>query len=84
MHGVDGSRGGAAGQADRRLNMTDQQKAWIDNATYEQLLGKWRMAPAGDPMFQGDTGDYYSKVMAQKREDVGPAAHVAASKSIGW
>ena len=41
----------------------------------------------GDPYFQGATGDYYSKVMAEKREKrekVGGAAHVSASKSIGW
>ena len=61
--------------------MTPAQKKWIDEASYEQLLEKWRFAPAGDPMFQGDTGDYYSNVMKQKRET---ANHVQASKSIGW
>lgn len=58
--------------------------AWIDNASYEELLRKWRYAPAGDPMFQGETGQYYSEVMAKKRDEVGNAEHVRASKSIGW
>ena len=64
--------------------MTDAQREWIDNATYTQLLGRWRMAPIGDAMFQGGTGDYYAEVMKRKREEVGPGAHVAASKAIGW
>jgi len=63
--------------------MNESQKDWIDNASYEQLLSLWRGAPVGEPLFQGDTGDYYSKIMAEKRSAVGPAAAVAASKSIG-
>lgn len=61
--------------------MTPDQKRWIDSASYEQLLEKWRFAPVGDPMFQGDTGDYYSDVMSQKRSS---CDHVQASKNIGW
>ena len=59
-------------------------KAWIDGATYEQLLRRWRFAAAGDPFFQGDVGVYYKEAMAEKRVQVGNAEHVAASKSIGW
>jgi hypothetical protein len=64
--------------------MTPDQKIWIDTASYEQLLRRWRRAPAGDPMFVGDTGEYYGQRMIEKRAEVGQAAHVAASKSIGW
>lgn len=60
-----------------------EMKEWIDNATYEQLLGKWRFAPAGDTFFQGIVGAYYSEVMARKRSE-NPDEHVRASKSIGW
>lgn len=64
--------------------MTPEQKQWIDNAGYEELLRRWRFAPGGDPMFQGDTGDYYAQVMKRKRQEVGQEEHVRASKSIGW
>jgi hypothetical protein len=64
--------------------MTDEQRRWIDSASYESLLSRWRSAPVGDPMFQGDTGDYYARVMAEKRKQVGQAEHVRASKAIGW
>ncbi len=64
--------------------MTESQKQWIDNSSYEQLLRRWRESPIGSDWFQGDTGDYYSKVMAEKRELVGDDEHVRASKSIGW
>lgn len=62
----------------------EQMKQWIDTASYEELLRKWRFAPAGDPFFTGDTGDYYAKKIAEKRAEVGDEEHVRASKSIGW
>jgi len=64
--------------------MTPDQKKWIDSASYEDLLRHWRNAPSGDPLFMDDTGDYYSKVMKEKRKQAGDAAHTAASKAIGW
>ena len=64
--------------------MTDKQKDLIDKMSYEGMLSLWRNAPSGHPMFEGDTGDYYSKVMKEKRNKVGPGEHVRASKSIGW
>ncbi|MCK9279131.1 MAG: hypothetical protein M0P71_00685 [Melioribacteraceae bacterium] len=64
--------------------LTGKLKEQIDNMGYENMLSLWRFAPAGHPMFQGDVGEYYSKVMAEKRIKVGNDAHVAASKSIGW
>ena len=62
--------------------MTADQKSFIDSANYETLLRKWRFAAIGDPMFQGETGDYFSSAMA-KRRDAG-ADTVAASKLVGW
>lgn len=64
--------------------MTEAQRKWIDGASYEQLLRRWRFAPLGDPMFAGDTGDYYGEVMAAKHKNVGDGEHVATSKRIGW
>jgi hypothetical protein len=61
--------------------MNEQIKNWIDGASYEQLLSKWRHAALGDTMFQGETGEYYSKVMFRKRDE---CDHVAASKNVGW
>ena len=65
------------------LQMTDEQKAWIDNAPYGQLLERWRFAHCGDRMFQGDAANYYAKVMQEKKA-ADPDGAVAASKSIGW
>ena len=63
--------------------MTPEQKKWIDGASYEDLLRRNRFAPVGDPIFQGECGDYFLKVMAE-RQAADPAGHVAASKQIGW
>ncbi len=57
---------------------------WINGATYDQLLSRWRFAPIGSPWFQGKVGEHYQKVMANRRKEVGRSGHVRASKSIGW
>ena len=62
--------------------MTAEEKAWIDEACYEDLLRKWRFAPAGSPWFQGDTGQYYAKVMDEKKAAIGREA-VNISKRLG-
>ena len=61
--------------------MTKEQKNWIDNASYEQLLKKWRFAPTGDPYFQNECGKYFGKIMNEKSKTVDT---VQASKNIGW
>jgi hypothetical protein len=63
---------------------TDNLIAWIDRASYEQLFERWRFAPLGEPLFQGDVGDHYTAVMSQRRAEVGPVEHSATSKRIGW
>lgn len=65
--------------------MTKEQKEWIDNASLEDLLHKWRFTPlsANEPMFQGECGEYYKKVMFGKR-DKNPEEWTRASKRIGW
>jgi len=64
--------------------ISKDMKDWIDGASYESLLSRWRNAPVGDPLFQGETGKYYSDIMGKKRIEVGPGEAVRASKAIGW
>lgn len=63
--------------------MTPEQKAWIDQASYKELLAKWRFEPMGSPLFQDEAGRYFARVMEEKRA-AAPLEAVAASKSIGW
>lgn len=65
--------------------MDNQQMIkWIDSASYGELLNKWRFASIGDPIFQGEVGDYYATAMRQKREHVENDEHVKISKEVGW
>ncbi len=59
---------------------TDEQK-WIDDASYEELLKRWRFGALGDDIFTGESGIYYAKSMSDKK---GKCDHVRASKNIGW
>ena len=64
--------------------MSPEQKTKIDSMSYESMFSLWRNAPVGHPIFQGDVGDYFTKEMIRKRDEVGSAEHSATSKRIGW
>jgi hypothetical protein len=64
--------------------MTEQLKQIIDSMSYSQMLSKWRFAPAGDPMFQGEIGEYFSKAMGEKEKTLQPGEKVGISKKLGW
>lgn len=60
--------------------MTDEQKARIDAMSREEMARLWRFAPAGDPLFQGEAGQYFKKVFFEERGGFSPQI----SKSLGW
>jgi len=64
------------------MELTPNNKAYIDRLSYDELLRRWRFAPSGDPWFQGESGDYWSIRMSRLREQ--GTDHVRASKRIGW
>ena len=43
------------------MKLTDAIKNQIDGMSYEDLLRRWRFAPPGVPLFQGDAGVHYSR-----------------------
>ena len=64
--------------------MKEETKKQIDEMNYESMLSLWRFARAGHPMFQGETGDYYAKVMREKAAKLTNSERTAISKSVGW
>lgn len=66
------------------MNTALDLKEWIDDASYEELLRRWRFAPSGDPFFEGEMGEYYSRKIAERRKEVGEEEHTRVSKKIGW
>lgn len=62
----------------------DEMKEWIKNASYQEMLEKWRFAPTGDPFFQGEIGKFYSTTMAAKRQEIGLDMASRISKRVGW
>ena len=66
------------------MELTKENKKHIDGLSYEQLLSHWRFALSGDPWFQGETGDYWGRVMNIKKKDIGQVEAVNVSKDIGW
>ena len=62
----------------------ESMKKQIDAMNYEQMLRLWRFAPVGDPLFQGENGDYYAERMKLKKSQLSDSEQVRASKTVGW
>ena len=65
------------------MELTPENKEFIDKLSYENLLSEWRFAPSGNPWFEGETGEYWGKRMRELKEKL-PDGGVGASKRIGW
>jgi len=65
--------------------MSDNEKLkhWIDNASPEALLRRWRFGVSTDPIVQGEVGEYFSKAFAKMRRELG-SKFPALSKKVGW
>jgi|WetSurSiteA1Bulk_404760.scaffolds.fasta_scaffold00038_3 hypothetical protein len=73
------------GMSNKNCNLSyDERVFWINNASYEDLLRKWRFEPAGSNWFIGEIGDYYEKVLIEKSRKLPVHEIVKVSKSIGW
>ena len=59
--------------------MTPEQKQQIDKMSQYELCKKWRFAKLGEPLFQGDAGEYFSKKLKEKGGFISDI-----SKSLDW
>ena len=59
--------------------MTLEQKEQIDAMTQYELCRMWRFAKTGEPLLQGETGDYFAK----RLKEMGNFTP-EISKSLGW
>ena len=64
--------------------MTAEEKKWIDGASYEQLLRRWRFDTLGSKWFNGETFVYYKDRMDGLRIEIGAEEHARISKKVGW
>lgn len=62
----------------------ETMKERIDAMDYKSMLSRWRHAPMGDLMLQGEAGVYFGEEMERKKESLSPGEVVAVSKEIGW
>lgn len=68
----------------RSIEMTDETKQTIDNMNYTSMLALWRFAHVGHPYFRDETGNYFNKIMKEKRDKITDEEHTRISKQIGW
>ena len=61
------------------MELSKEIKAKIDSMTREEMARAWRFAPLGDPMFLGETGEYFRK----RFNELGGFSE-EISKKIGW
>jgi len=63
------------------MKLTEKLKEEINGMSYESMLRQWRSSPFGALIFEGESGDYFLKVMQEKKKKVD---YVQISKNIGW
>ena len=64
------------------MKLTKKLKKEIDGMSYELMLRKWWFTPNDALIFQGESGDYFWRIMSEKKEKVD---YVRISKDIvGW
>lgn len=61
----------------------EEMVLWIQNATTEELLQKWRFDASPSPWFEGYVGGVFRDEVAKRRKD-DPAGWSKASKLVGW
>lgn len=66
------------------MKLSDALKQEINGMSYHAMLSRWRHSPVGDLLFQGESGDYFEKVMAEKKAALSHDEQVRTSKEIGW
>ena len=64
--------------------MDAETKDRIDGMSYGTMLDLWRFSASGHPLFQGETGEYFAKVMAEKRDALPLGEASNTSKRVGW
>lgn len=57
---------------------------WLEQASYEDILRRWRFAKVGDPTFFGQNGGDYIRAMDKKRAALPPGEAARISKKVGW
>ena len=60
--------------------MTDEEKKQIDKMSQFEMCRLWRFAPAGEPLMQGNTGEYFKKVLFEEKGGFTPEI----SKRLSW
>jgi len=65
------------------VKLTPKLKKQIDEMSLRNMLIKNRFSPAGDPLFQGESGRYFLQVLSKKRNE-DPNKFAQISKDIGW
>lgn len=64
------------------MDLTPENKEFIDKLSLHVLFYKWRFAPHGDPWFQGETGNYWLERLTELRKK-DPKKYSRLSKRLG-
>jgi hypothetical protein len=56
----------------------------IDDMSFEDMLYHWRFDEPGNTLFQGEIGDYFTKIMQEKQNKLAEGEFTLISKRIGW
>jgi hypothetical protein len=64
--------------------LSEEMKKELEEMSYEEMLRKWRFTSIADDIFHGEIGNYYAKIMQEKRAKLPEGQESIISKRIGW
>ena len=66
------------------MKLTEDVKEQIDSMSYKSMFCLWRFAPAGEPMFAEESGEYFRQVFEERRTTLPAGEHAHISKQLEW
>jgi hypothetical protein len=66
------------------MEMTSEDRYWIDNASYEELLTKLRQEPINSKWLSKDTGSHLAFTLSVKRRQLTEEERVEIAKRVKW
>lgn len=71
-------------RAPRREPSEAEMLAWIEVASYRDLLWRWRHSPEGSRWFLGLVGETLSRMMQRRRGELDEASAQLVEREVGW
>ena len=66
------------------ITLSPAQLKWLDEASYADLLARWRYGRKGEVWFCGTNATRYKRIIEQRKLELLPFEAERIEKEVGW